>query len=342
MGLGSKIRTGAMVSGAVSAHNISKNSKRSAAAAEATAAWQRQQAFAQHATAHEMARAAHAAEQHARIAHQAAVQQHRMAEESASQARRAQFAQWRQTPDGRAYEQWKQQAISHSEDLLGRMQPAVGFQPSLAAAHAYDTQQAQLAYPDPAPAPQPQARIVPAPTLKPVVISVALLGLVVLWPLLRAGLNPVASEAVASLVGFALAAGICIAGARWIQQRRVAKADAARTVAQSEYEASVGRWHDWQAALATARASRTAFLNGASANPSEVPDWWEASVSNGSLLPVPEEISAYEERAMREFPSPSQLPKLERASFRILHDVPGGPEVQKALNWFRSQNVANA
>ncbi len=338
MSLGSKIRTGAMVSGAVSAHNLSKNSKRSAAAAEATAAWQQQQAFAQYAAANEMARAANAAEQHARIAHQAAVQQHRMAEESANQARRAQFAQWRQTPNGRAYEQWKEQAIRLSDDLLRRMQPAANFQPSVAAAHAYDTQQAQLAYPDPAPVPQPQARAVPAPSLQPLVISAILLGLIVLGPLLRAVLTPITSEAIGSLVGFVLAAGICILVVRWIQQRRVTKANMARTAAQAEYEFSVGRWRDWQAALGAARASRTAFLKGAPTNPSEVPDWWEASVSDGNFLPIPEEISAYEERAMREFPSPSQLPKLERASFRIFDDVPGGPEVQKALAWFRSQN----
>lgn len=345
MSLGSKIRTGAMVSGAISAHRVSRAQQQQAFA-------QHQQSLAQHAQAEQLARAASAAERQTLIAAQAAAHQRRLEEQTAAQALRAQFAQWRQTPDGRAYEQWRHKATELSDDVLARIRPAANFQPKVAAAHAYDVQQARSAYPGPPVAvPQPRERIVATPGSKPVIIGAVAVGLLVLLPVLSGFLSALVSAIapqsrgagdVGSLGALVIAAVICFFGVRWIQRARVARADKERLAATVEYEAAVGRWRDWQAEAAAAKAARVASLGGASENPNDVPEWWEASVSDGGFLPMPEEIEAYEARAMREFPSPNRLPRLQRASFKVFDAVPAGPEVRKALGWYRSQNPTSS
>ena len=65
---------------------------------------------AREAVAEHSARIADATEKQVLIAQQSAYAQQAIAERAAEQSRRAQFALWRQTPDGRAYEWWKQQA----------------------------------------------------------------------------------------------------------------------------------------------------------------------------------------------------------------------------------------
>jgi len=328
-----------MVAGAVSAHNMSKAQQQQAIA-------QQQQAEAQRMQAQHLARSASAAERQALIAAQVAEDQRRIAEQAAEQARRAQFAQWRQTPDGRAYEQWKQQANELADDILVRIRPAANFQPKVAAAHAHDVQQALRAHPDPVErVPQPRERVIATPGVKPVFIGAAAVGLFLLWPLLSSVFNaligmlaPGGSGGPGTLAALVVSAVICFFGAKWTQKARLAKADPDREAAATQYEAAVGRWRDWQLADWAAKAGRVDYLGGASEVPANVPEWWEVSVTDGGFLAVHEEIEAYEARAMREFPSPNSLPHLQRPTFKVLDSVPAGPEVQKALGWYRSQN----
>lgn len=348
MSLGSKIRTGAMVSGAISVHRISKAQRQSASAQQQQAWAQQQQAAAQHAQAQALTRAAHAAEYQAQVAAQAAADQRRLAENAAEQALRAQFAHWRQTPDGRAYEGWKEHALALSDDLLARIQPAAEFQSKIAAAHAYDVQEALRHYPGPAVAiPQPVQRVVPSPNIGPVAVIGAVVGLFVLLPLLTGALDALVglvapgldnSRNVGQVMALAITAVICFLGVRAIQRSRVEKAEKERMVALSEYEAGVGRWREWQFHASQAASGRAAYLSGASEDPRRVPEWWEVSVSEGGFLPLREEIAGYEARAMREFPSPNRLPKLERPALKILGNIPGGPEVQKAVAWYRTHH----
>lgn len=330
-----------MVAGAVSAHNMSKAQQQQAMA-------QQQQAEAQHAQAQQLARAASAAEQQALLAAQVADHQRQLAEQVAEQSRRAQFAQWRQTPDGRAYEDWKLQATELASDVLARVRPAANFQPKVVAAHAHDVRQALQAHPDPSvQVPHPREQVIATPESKPVFIGAAVVGFFVVLPLssnlfnqLLAAVAPQSSGlgGLGTIAALVATGALCFFGAKWIQRGRLAKADRDRESAATQYEAAVGRWRDWQAAQSAARAGRLAYLAGASEDPAEVPKWWEVSAIDGGFIAMPEEIEKYEARAMREFPSPSSLPRLQRPSFRVLDSVPAGPEVQKALAWYRSQN----
>jgi hypothetical protein len=348
MGLESKIRTGAMISGAISAHRVSQAQQQSARAQQAQAVAHHQEAMAQMAQAEQMARAASAAEHQAMIAAQAAAHQRQLQEQAAAQALRAQFAQWRQTPDGRAYEQWKRRALELSEDLLARTLPAVNFQPQLAAAHAFDVERAHTAYPDLAEiVPQPEERLIASPRSRSVIIAAVAIGLIVIAPVLSGVFNGLARvfglysssvEALSTLCALVVAAAVCFFGVRWVRRSRVAKADQARLAAGAEYETAVGRWRDWQAQVAAAKAARRTFLAGASDNPHDAPQWWQASASDGGFLPTPQQIEAFEAHAMRQFPAPHELPTLQRASFRVFDSVAAGPEVQKALAWYRSHN----
>ena len=89
--------------------------------------------------------------------------------------------------------------------------------------------------------------------------------------------------------------------------------------------------HQWQYETKASKLALATFLAGASEDPNQVPEWWEISVDGGGFLPVPEEIEAYQAWAMRQFPSPSQLPRLQRVAFKVLDAVPGGPECGRRL-----------
>ena len=97
--------TATAVSGRVAHRQAAKYDKQAqeqaAVAQHRQAAALQQQALAQNAQAVQMARAANAAERQALVAEQVAADQRRLAEQAADHARRAHFAQWRQTPDGR-------------------------------------------------------------------------------------------------------------------------------------------------------------------------------------------------------------------------------------------------
>ena len=348
MSLGSKIRTGAMVSGAFSAHKISKAQEQAAVAQHRQAAALQQQALPQNAQAVQMARAANAAERQALVAEQVAADQRRLAEQAADHARRAHFAQWRQTPDGRAYEEWRLQASQLADDILKRIRPAVEFQPKLAAAHAYDVQRAWAAHPSPAAiVRQPSQPVMAAPDIKPLILAAALIGVFILGLVGSAfeGDSDTGSGMVSQVVPFLVLVVTALVGffsVTRIHGMRVDRAEQARLTALAEHETAMRQWHQWQYETKAAKLARATFLAGASEDPNQVPEWWEISVDGGGFLPVPEEIEAYQAWAMRQFPSPSQLPKLQRVAFKVLDAVPGGPEVQEALTWYRVNHPASS
>ncbi len=288
---------------ALSQQASAEQAARMADAAQESVAWQQEQARAQWASAKHSERIADAAERQVWIAQRAAEDKRWSDQRKAEQDLRVQFGIWRQTPNGRVYEQWKQQATFLANVGVMRVRRAMDFQPEVTAAHQRDVYQCRRLHPGPATRVlPPSARVLPAEHEK--------LSLVI-------GALPVVGGLVEEL--------------REKKEREAA----------AKYELEVDQWRGYQAACRDTDLARARYLRGASLDPNQPPDWWTAAVLESGFMPTPEAIQGYERWAMREFPSPNQLPKLAQVSFRVRDSVAGGPEVQKAVAWYRWQDRSN-